>query len=331
MNEACDSAEAAASNMSSDAGVVRQRPAWKNLSADIIVECLSYCNALDLVSLRCSCSSFRQAARAVVSRAQSLDLSVFSSASSGVGRNRKNYIQKRRVACLLQDAGVSLHKLNLSGLGYIRGTLAGPFMTCRNLTSLNLSGYTALCPRLFREAFAESPTNLLHLDLTGCYRLDTDVIVYAVAKWPMLETVKLGGRLGTNGAHYCMMAAAIVLKQLRVLDLSDLNFDGDTGGGRALFYLPSSLESLSISRCSDFQAPVFEKLTLLLLGPLYQLLEAGSLPALISHMQSGNMGQVWVEVCAEMQDDSHLSFIDDIRAHAIEMSRNHCSLQDGAV
>jgi hypothetical protein len=110
-------------------------PPWESLSNDILVECLSYNDAVDLVSVRRCNGVFRHAARTVVSRSESLTLSSLSKMNSGSGRKRRKYVQKQLVTRLLRDVGVSIQKLDLGGLQYIRGALAVPLRSCQNLTS----------------------------------------------------------------------------------------------------------------------------------------------------------------------------------------------------
>jgi hypothetical protein len=88
-------------------------PPWQSLSNDILVECLSYNDAVDLVSVRRSNVVFRHAARTVVSRSESLTLSSLSKMNNGSGRHRRKYVQKQLVTRLLQDVGVSIQKLDL--------------------------------------------------------------------------------------------------------------------------------------------------------------------------------------------------------------------------
>lgn len=110
-------------------------PPWESLSNDILVECLSYNDAVDLVSVRRCNGVFRHAARTVVSRSESLTLSSLSKMNSGSGRKRRKYVQKQLVTRLLRDVGVSIQKPDLGGLQYILGALEVPLRSCQNLTS----------------------------------------------------------------------------------------------------------------------------------------------------------------------------------------------------
>ena len=205
----------------------RNFPPWESLPPDVLVECLAYIDASDLVAVRCSNGVFRRAARAVVSRSECLVLSPLATMDN-------SRVQNELVVRLLQDSGANLKKLDFGGLQYFQGApLVDPWRTFRNLTSLSLNGCSSLAPDLFRNrAVFASLANLLHLDLTGCVRLDSDVTICFVRNWPNLQTVLLRGCLQMDGTDCLRHATA--LRQLKVLDLSEMTFT-DTQGSPSTF------------------------------------------------------------------------------------------------
>ena len=149
----------------------RPPPAWTSLSMDLLVECMLYCDVLDLLSVRRTTGVFRQAARLAVARSQSLHLSVLLVFNN---KKRKEH-QEAIVYRLLQDVGASLQRMETVGLKSIKGGL--PLQHCQNLVSLSLQGCTSLDPRLLESALESCPsTSLTRIDFVDCRRIDQRVI-----------------------------------------------------------------------------------------------------------------------------------------------------------
>lgn len=219
-------------------------PPWTSLDNNVLLACMHFCNASDLFALGRTCTVFREATFLVLSQVESLHLSVLNDTNK----------TKRLDQCitrLLTTAQSFLQRLETSGLYRIRGhTWLGPTLEkCHNLTALDCSNCLSLDPRVFQNAVESSTCSMVHLNLQGCRRVDSGVVKAVVRKWTALETLQLGGcsqRIGDD----CLRLVCLLLRHLRVLDLSCLKRISDEGN---FIMLPSSLECLDLSGCQQIR------------------------------------------------------------------------------
>jgi hypothetical protein len=292
-----DSAAPVANNAPRDGFAASAAPAWTFLSMDLLVECMLYCNALDLLSVRQTTQVFRQAARLAVARSQSLHLSVLHIFNN---KKRKHH-QDALVQCLLQDVGACLQKMEMVGLKSIRGRL--PLQHCPNLTSLSLQECTSLNPRLLESALRACPsTSLTRIDFVNCRRVDARVIDTIVAKWPDLVFLHIGGCSQTI-ADETFWNLSKRLRRLRALDMSGLRRLGKSVN-TPILTLSSSLECLYLAGCEQLQFPVLERISHQLAPAFARRLEEGTLLALAQQVKEGNGMHVWNTLELELDLDS---------------------------
>jgi len=264
-----------------------RRPQWDSLNIDLLAEAMTFCNAVDLLSLRRTCSVFRQAARLAVARAEALHLSALH-ATNAEGRKQN---QEPRVTCLLEDSGRLLRNLDISGLEHIQGGLGGPLRRCQNLTSLCVRECTNLDPRLFQTAIESSTANLIHLDASACSKVDVGVVRAIAAKWRDLESLHLGLTSMTIDDD-CFELLSRNLRKLRALDLTHLNQLTHVSESHLLSLSPS-LECLYLPLCHSFQFPVLGEIAQQTEPTFSRLLQEGNLTSLANRVKSGDVDEVW--------------------------------------